>query len=369
MNRRKTPFSWVKTPLLLALTILALTLLTLTPLAMDSPPDQTAAQAAAPQLTVEPESLDFGVMQQLQVHNRQIILRNDGDATLKIENVTTSCGCVTARVDTNELAPGASTTLTVTFNSKKYTGHQVKYVRLHSNNPHQPDLKIVVSADIQPPLFTDPKYKRLGFGRIYDGEMATKKAELWTEAVPRLELELQFYNTKLFDVSVEPDPDDDPRRAVLVVHLKPDAPSGRHREYIRLTTNIPALPFVDFELFFDVFQVIEVSQQRINFRYVKADQLLERRIRVWATGPGTTFAITGAEVDLPHFAAVIEQTAPDTESFVTITGHPLPMDDPLVKETQGHIRGTLKIFTDHPDQPELTVEIIYLLRNPAGKGP
>ena len=170
MNRRKTP-------LLLALMLQTLTLLTLAPLAMDSPPNQTAVQAAAPQLTVEPESLDFGVMQQLQVHNRQIILRNDGDATLKIESVVTSCGCVTARVDANELAPGASTTLTVMFNSKKYTGHQVKYVRLHSNDPRQPVLNISVSADIQLPLFTDPKYKRLGFGRIYDGEMATKKAE------------------------------------------------------------------------------------------------------------------------------------------------------------------------------------------------
>jgi len=325
-------------------------------------PGLSFAYAEGPVLVAEPDSLNLGNMQQYETKTEFITLRNIGSSDLELKRVTTSCGCTTAELSVNVLAPGDSTQLQVLFETKKYLGPQTKYVRIHSNDPEHPVYNVPVIVFIQPPISTEPQTRRLAFGRLRRGETATQTAQLWTEAVSRLEIQPDRYDTNFFEVEIRQDPDLEPQKATLLVHSKPEIPSGHYREHIFLRSNIPAMPEINFEIFIDVLSDIELNQQRINFRYVEPDQKLVRKIRIWATEPEITFKITGVEVDLPRFTAEIEQDSACQEAFVTVRGQALGLSDPMVTQTKGRVQGLLKIFTDHPTQPELKVQIYYLLK-------
>jgi hypothetical protein len=78
--------------------------------------------------------LSLGTIYRGQVVERKMAIRNAGSDTLLIENVTASCGCTGAMVSSPRLGPGESGTLSITFNSKNFTGDVHKTVTLHSNS-------------------------------------------------------------------------------------------------------------------------------------------------------------------------------------------------------------------------------------------
>ena len=324
----------------------------------------TAAQVAIDQpiITVEPQALDFGVMNQNESRQGEIIIRNIGGTPLNIREVKSDCGCTVPDVEKRDLAPGESTTLKVTFNSKKFEGRQTKFVRIYSNDPDTPLIEYPVQADVHVPVFVKPPKRQLGFGRLRQGETVTRKAWFETRDIPVLEITPTRYDQDLFSVEIQADPDGASNKAIMVVQSKPDAPVGKHREFIRVNTNVPDLQVIDFEAFLDILQDLEVHPSKINFRYAQRNQLLKQTIRVRSTTEGIEFKITGVEIDLPDFETQVEEVIPNQETFVYITGRPLPTSDPRAIAANGRMRGTLHIFTDLPNQPELTVPITYLLK-------
>lgn len=78
-------------------------------------------------------------------------LTNIGKGTLVIEDVSASCGCTTSTIGEKELAPGASTTLRVSYDPRVNgeTGRFVqKQVRIKSNDPLVPLAEFTVTADV-----------------------------------------------------------------------------------------------------------------------------------------------------------------------------------------------------------------------------
>lgn len=78
-------------------------------------------------------------------------LTNVGKGTLVIEDVSASCGCTTSTIGEKELAPGASTTLRVSYDPRVNgeTGRFVqKQVRIKSNDPLVPLAEFTVTADV-----------------------------------------------------------------------------------------------------------------------------------------------------------------------------------------------------------------------------
>jgi len=327
-------------------------------------PQPAPAQLAVdkPIITTEPDKLDFGVMNQQESQDKEIIIRNIGGEVLKIREVKPDCGCTIADVSKKELQPGEATTLKVTFNSKKFEGPQTKYVRIYSNDPDTPLLEYVIQADVHVPIYIKPPKRQLGFGRLRQGETNIQKAWLETHEVPELELKPVRYNSELFTIEIKNNTDGALNKAIMVVHSKPDAPVGNHREFIRLETNVPEMRTIDFEAFVDILQDLEVNPPKINFRYAQRDQVMKHKVHVRATGEDIKFKITGAEIDLPNFVSNVEETIPNQETIVYVSGRPLPTSDPRAKEAKGRMMGTLRIFTDLPHLPELQVTITYLLK-------
>ena len=109
-------------------------------------------------------SMDFGEIYGGSKITRTVTLRNEGTDTLKISNVSASCGCTAALVSSGNVAPHDSTALTITFNSGSYLGRVGKSVTVASNDPASPKLNISFSVDIKSVLKMNPQF-------LYYGEM------------------------------------------------------------------------------------------------------------------------------------------------------------------------------------------------------
>ena len=82
---------------------------------------------------------------------KEFTVQNIGNSTLVIEDVSASCGCTTSTIGSKELAPGATTTLRVSYDPRVNgeTGRFVqKQVRIKSNDPLVPLAEFTITADV-----------------------------------------------------------------------------------------------------------------------------------------------------------------------------------------------------------------------------
>jgi hypothetical protein len=102
---------------------------------------------ARPQIVVRPPTVDFG--QVTERRTRILEVRNAGRAPLRVLAVTASCGCTTPQIGDATVAPGGTTTLSITFDPVAHgpqggPARHAVYVR--TNDPRVPETEIEVRA-------------------------------------------------------------------------------------------------------------------------------------------------------------------------------------------------------------------------------
>lgn len=119
------------------------------PLAGDQKEAETAK--AAPKISVEPASFDFGKALPGKTLEKQFSIRNFGDADLVIEAITTTCGCTAGLMDDAHklLKPGTTGQLRVRLETRDYSGRLVRSVLVRSNDPQTKLLEVKVEANVQ----------------------------------------------------------------------------------------------------------------------------------------------------------------------------------------------------------------------------
>jgi hypothetical protein len=90
----------------------------------------SGAAAAQPALTFEAPRHDLGAMTEGEVATHVFAFTNTGNAPLAIAEVETSCGCTTPQWTSDPVAPGASGTVTVAFDSQGRPGPFERTVRV-----------------------------------------------------------------------------------------------------------------------------------------------------------------------------------------------------------------------------------------------
>ncbi len=90
-----------------------------------------------------------------------VIIKNTGDATLKITKVKPACGCTTAPLNKSTLEPGDTTAINITLRIGNRSSSVHKTVRIASNDPQNPNkilhlkCKIFFALEVTPtPYFT-----------------------------------------------------------------------------------------------------------------------------------------------------------------------------------------------------------------------
>lgn len=332
----------------------SLALLTLTALALP------ATAAAAPRLELSARSINFGRVPQHQVFTRELTISNRGDKELELTEVYTSCSCTELDLAAERVPPGGSTVLTVRFNSRDLSGDNSKTIEISSNDPEQPMVEVPVMAFVAAPILVEPSDRSFDFGKVHRGETPRLEAAIRVDGRPKLALTLGMVDAKRFAVAVEPGAG--PDRARLSVALKPDATAGPFRQVLRLTTDDPRQPTLDFTLSGTVLGDLATTPDRLNFRYVLPGQALSKELSVRTQSPGFSFRVTDAKVDLPGFTVEVLADGSQGEAKLRVTGKAVAASDSLATAAQGRVKGGLHIYTNQPEEPELLVDLLYILR-------
>ncbi len=99
--------------------------------------------------------LDLGIVPNTELITRTLEVRNVGQGWLEITGLSTSCGCTTARIARQRLAPGEATDLVVIFDPQAHggqTGTFLRQVYVRSSDPETPEavltLRVTVTAAV-----------------------------------------------------------------------------------------------------------------------------------------------------------------------------------------------------------------------------
>lgn len=112
-------------------------------------PPMTAGQLAeAPRLGIDDATHDFGSIKEGQKVNAEFILTNNGKSELNIRTTKSSCSCTSVDLSKENLQPGESATLKVTFDSADRRGTQQKSVSIYSNDPRNPTQRVILKGRV-----------------------------------------------------------------------------------------------------------------------------------------------------------------------------------------------------------------------------
>lgn len=104
--------------------------------------------SGTPRIEVAPASYDFGQIGSEPV-STVFNIRNEGSGPLQIDSITTSCGCTTAQLGADTIAPSQAADLTVTFDPQAHpgsTGKFVRFVYLRTNDPQAAEVEVQITA-------------------------------------------------------------------------------------------------------------------------------------------------------------------------------------------------------------------------------
>lgn len=107
-----------------------------------------------PRLVVAENELTFGASEPSKAATKTVEIRNDGDRTLRVFSVTTTCGCTRASLEKRILAPGEKAPVTVSLDGER--GALSAFVIIRSNDPIEPLQSIHVKSPIKNKIYADP---------------------------------------------------------------------------------------------------------------------------------------------------------------------------------------------------------------------
>jgi len=113
-------------------------------------PGDRSEKAASPEEKKEanPYEWDFGQVKPGVVIKHDFILKNQSNDILEITNIHTSCGCTVSESAKKSLMPLESTKITVSFDSKGYSGEIKQFVYVHTDNADLAIVKFTIKAQV-----------------------------------------------------------------------------------------------------------------------------------------------------------------------------------------------------------------------------
>jgi len=200
------------------------------------------AFAAAPKaVPIEPVK-DFDIVVKGDVIVHEFLIKNDGDAPLKITDVRPSCGCTVAQFD-RQIAPGKTGKVRVRVKTQDFNGPISKAVSVLTNDSENPKLQLVVKAKVQPFIAVIPGYARYNY--VQGEPEGTISQTLWADdgadikvldiKSPQNYVKVSFHEAKE-DERHEKGAE---RQWRVEVTLAKDAPVGALRGYVEVMLDHP----------------------------------------------------------------------------------------------------------------------------------
>lgn len=103
----------------------------------------------APRLSIPKNTHDAGIVKEGDTIKVSYELINTGRSDLKIFSTSSSCSCTISKPESNVIKPGEKTLVNVSFNTAGKSGKNSKQVYLYTNDPANPEPRLILKSDIQ----------------------------------------------------------------------------------------------------------------------------------------------------------------------------------------------------------------------------
>ena len=103
-----------------------------------------------PTISISEEEWDFGKVKEDERPVHIFTIKNIGREELVISRVRSSCGCAATMLSSDNIQPGKSSELKVTFNPTGFNGIVKKDITIESNDPQLPKTKVTIIAEVEP---------------------------------------------------------------------------------------------------------------------------------------------------------------------------------------------------------------------------
>jgi hypothetical protein len=197
---------------------------------------------AQPSAFVSESVVDLGVVTRGETAEHTFEISNEGDETLEIVEVRPTCGCTVVEYD-SKIAPGATGKVVAKVDSKGLRGPIAKTVRVFTNDGRNPQIDLVIKANVRSFLEARPGYARflavLGEGGepVVQTLYSDEPGEL---VVTTVKSPYAFVNVDFREAKEEERLSGKTGRQWIVeMSLSPDAPAGSFADFVTVEVRQP----------------------------------------------------------------------------------------------------------------------------------
>jgi hypothetical protein len=198
------------------------------------PPEIKIDPASKARIKFEQDIFDFGSIPRGATVVHEFKFHNVGQGLLEVTDVRPTCGCTTAPLSSNNIAPGESATIKAYFNSEKFNGRVKKEIYVNTNDPINPYLKVSFTATINDPVLPVTVSPNLAdFGSLKSGTSGQAKVAVTNNDGDPLDIAIieqsapGVVTAKIESGTLKPN-----ESAELVLRLAPQEQAGELKESI-----------------------------------------------------------------------------------------------------------------------------------------
>lgn len=195
---------------------------------------ETASFEAKAVIVCDDPTFDFGEHENNGYVDHDYVIRNDGNITLEIRNINSSCGCTVASPSKRQLAPGETAIINARFDLRGRSGRQIKTITVQSNDPDNPVLKLQLMGNAIQEIHVNPTGVFLG--RISANESRSSSVEISSS---RHEFQITGVRTSEKYITANVVEGDDPKLKKIEITLTPPLTEGRVSANVFVDTDIP----------------------------------------------------------------------------------------------------------------------------------
>lgn len=306
-----------------------------------------AAQPAlnsGPMIHLSERMVELGDLPQHERREHAFRIENRGTAPLAITKIETTCSCTAAIASDSVLAPGETTDLNVTYNTKDKEGEETQIVVLYTNDPAEPRIDLVVKANVIPFVRVGPRI--LDFGPVHRGDSKTLSAEFEADpgtgfAVSSVEGGDEWVTWKISPVPGALNP-----TWRVEAMLRPDVPLGRFMKRADVKMQHPHRTQEALTVKGLIYSYFILEKAKFDFLTVQAGKAVVRSMVIDCDGT-RSYQITGVTSSTDRLKPRLARKGKGYELTV----------DFLPGSQAGTTEETLTLATTDPKEPKIEIPV------------
>lgn len=353
----------------------------LTPESIEPPRLATDSQRQ-PQAQIDQTEYDFGRMDLDVKGQHEFVIRNMGEAPLRLESGPTTCSCTVSNLDKKELPPGGSTTVRIDWNAKGEPGPYQQTAAIITNDPKNPRIELTVRGVMVAAVQAKPS--EVIFPQLSGTRQTSQIVDLYGFRDEPLQIQGHSFGdpslAHFFEVHETPLGAEDLKAmpgatsgVQVRISVKSGLPQGPLRQTITFRTNLAERPTIELPIQGDVVSDISLfgpgwdgKSERLRLGTVSRAAGVKRNLTILVRGPHTkqvrlevveTYPESlHAQISAPKFLRG------DSASQSTLSVEVAPNSPPgRYLGTAGTSMGRIRIKTTHPDIPELLISVPFVI--------